>query len=138
MFKTFWNPSPSISLSLLKKFKSAIFISISFTTFKWEQFWDSNFDFFLQKYFFSKCRIFRHKSRNFLSAPFLFSSFREPADAEQKSLKMKRSQYFQPVAYFEKISTPLYSKFYVEFEEVSGISRHFYEAQTLNFLRVMS
>ena len=33
--------------------------------------------------------------------------------------------------------TPLNSKFYAEFDEIIGISRHFHEAQTLNFLRVI-
>ena len=49
---------------------------------------------------------------------------------------LQRIRYFQPVPDFEMTITPLNSKFSVEFEEVSGISRHFHEAQTLNFLRV--
>ena len=39
---------------------------------------------------------------------------------------------------FEMTITPLNSKFSEEFDKVSGISRHFHEAQTLNFLRVFS
>ena len=35
------------------------------------------------------------------------------------------------------IITPLNSKFSVDFGEVNGISRHYHEAQTLNFLRVI-
>ena len=62
--------------------------------------------------------------------------FDEPAIAARKANEMKKSQYFQPVPDFEMKITPLNSKFYAEFDEVSGISRHFHEAQTLNFLRV--
>ena len=51
--------------------------------------------------------------------------------------EMKKSQYFQPVPDFEMTITLLNSNFYVEFDDVSGISRHFHEAQTLNFLRVL-
>ena len=54
-----------------------------------------------------------------------------------RSNEMKKSQYFQPVPDFEMTITLLNSNFYVEFDKVSGISRHFHEAQTLNFLRVI-
>ena len=50
----------------------------------------------------------------------------------------ERSGFFriekQPVPDFEMTITPLNSKFSVYFDEVNGISRHFHEAQTLNFL----
>ena len=61
----------------------------------------------------------------------------KPFDAAQNAKELKKSQYFQPVPDFEMTITPLNSKFYAEFDEVSGISRHFHEAQTLNFLRVI-
>ena len=66
----------------------------------------------------------------------VFPAFKRLAAQYNNAKELKKSQYFQPVPDFEMTITPLNSKFSAGFDEVSGISRHFYEAQTLNLLRV--
>ena len=62
-----------------------------------------------------------------ISPQILLFWFVEPSYAAPNAKELKNSQYFQPVPDFGMTITPLNSKFYVEFDEISGISRHFYE-----------